>query len=376
MRINKVSTSVTIFLFIFFIFSSSLTSLYSKTKDEDKEISNLYKKAEEMYENGNFNQAIEIYEQIIDNLNKKKELAKTKQKLFKTMVSLALTLFTIQQTEKAKSQLEKLISLNPNEELDKEIYPPDFIKIFDKVRRDNLGSIFVKSTPPGAEILIDNKSYGKTPLKIKNFNKGEYIMTASLKGYTLYTKKIKITENNNNTFLLNLLKKGRTVKNEGVIEKQEIKKKKKRSPVLLIAGGAIVAGALILLLLKKKNGSNIQSKTFAQKDSTVIGRIISYSSLEVSGITGKIQRIEYNVVVEHPKIEDLAINLVAQDNRTIFNIWNKGNHQDNGKTFNGSTQIFNSIAPNGLWKIAVTNSGDRKNGKIVKWQLKIFYTTE
>jgi len=376
MRINKVSTSVTIFLFIFFIFSSSLTSLYSKTKDEDKEISNLYKKAEEMYENGNFNQAIEIYEQIIDNLNKKKELAKTKQKLFKTMVSLALTLFTIQQTEKAKSQLEKLISLNPNEELDKEIYPPDFIKIFDKVRRDNLGSIFVKSTPPGAEILIDNKSYGKTPLKIKNFNKGEYIMTASLKGYTLYTKKIKITENNNNTFLLNLLKKGRTVKNEGVIEKQEIKKKKKRSPVLLIAGGAIVAGALILLLLKKKNGSNIQSKTFAQKDSTVIGRIISYSSLEVSGITGKIQRIEYNVVVEHPKIEDLAINLVAQDNRTIFNIWNKGNHQDNGKTFNGSTQIFNSIAPNGLWKIAVTNSGDRKNGKIVKWQLKIFYTTK
>jgi len=376
MRINKISTSVTIFLFIFFIFSGSLTSLYSKTKDEDKEISKLYKKAEEMYENGNFNQAIEIYEQIIDNLNKKKELAKTKQKLFKTMVSLALTLFTIQQTEKAKSQLEKLISLNPNEELDKEIYPPDFIKIFDKVKNENLGSILVKSTPSGAEILIDNKSYGKTPLTIQNFNKGEYIITASLKGYILYSKKIKITEGKNNSFSITLQKKGKTVSKKGVIEKKDIKKKKKRSPVLLIAGGVIVAGVLILLLSKKKKGNEVLSKTFAQNESTVINRIISYSSLEVSGITGKIQRIEYNVVVEHPKIEDLAINLVAQDNRTIFNIWNKGNHQDNGKTFNGSTQIFNSINPNGLWKIAVTNSGDRKNGRIVKWQLKIFYITE
>ena len=66
MKINKISTIVTIFLFIFFIFSGSLTNLYSQAKDEDKEISDLYKKAEGFYENGNFKEAIDIYNEYVE----------------------------------------------------------------------------------------------------------------------------------------------------------------------------------------------------------------------------------------------------------------------------------------------------------------------
>lgn len=375
MRINKIVTSATIFLFIFFIFSVSLTNLYSQSKDEDKEISEMYKKAEGFYENGNFNKAIEIYEKIINNLNKKKELARTKQKLFKTMVSLSLTLFTIQQAERAKAQLDKLITLNPNQTLDKEIYPPDFINIFEEVQKKNLGSLTIKSTPDGAEIMIDNKSYGKSPLTLKRFLKGKYTITASLKGYNTYSNKIDIMENKANLFEIKLVKRKKSIEKKGLVEKKSVKTKKKKSPILFIAGGAVIAGILILLLSKKSSKKTILSKTFTQNVSSSITPIIpSYSVIIASGISGKITRVEYNVVIEHPRIEDLSISIISTDNRTAFNIWNKGPHQDNGKTFNGSTEVFNSVTPNGNWKVAITNSGSRLKGNIVKWQLKIFYT--
>ncbi len=376
MKNNRFTTFFTIFLFIFLIFSGSLTDLYSQSKDEDKEISELYKKAEEFYENGSFNQAIDLYEKIIDNLNKKKELAKTKQKLFKTMVSLALTLFTIKETEKAKSQLKKLIRLNPNEELDREIYPPAFIEIFEKVQKEQLGSLNITSIPPGAELKINNRPFGKTPVKLENFLKGEYVISAFLKGYSPYSGKISVKENNSNSLDIKLLKKGKKQPEKRVVEKKsEKKKKKKKSPVLLIAGGIAAAAVLVLLLTKKKSADKVVTKTFTQNTSTSILAIIpAYSSLEVTGINGPITSVEFNVVVEHPKIEELSVNLVSPDNRTIFNIWNKGPHAENGKTFQGTTSTFNTVSGNGAWKLGITNSGTRKTGRLVKWQLRISYT--
>ncbi len=371
MRYSQAITIQTIFFFLFFIFIGANPGLFPDTENDETVISKLLIKAENDYQNGKFIEAIGIYEQIIMKLNKRKELVKTKQKLFKTMVSLALTYFTIQETDKSKLQLEKLIKINPNQEIDEEIYPPGFIKLFRDAQNNILGELIITSSPTEAAVTLDNKSIGVTPLKIKKFVKGKYIITIAKKGYNVSTKEIEVNSNKSNSIEV-LLEKVAVKK---VIEKEGVKKKKKMSPFILI-GGAVVIGAVILLMSKKKKEPELRtlSKQFYNNTPTAIGSYVpAYSIIEVSGITGKIKKIEYAVSINHPKIEDLSVALIGTDNRTVYSVWNKGLHEDNGKNFIGTTEIFNSITPNGNWKVTVNNSGERKHGEITKWSIKIYY---
>ncbi len=373
MKISRATTIWTIFFFVFFIFAGSNPGITGENVKDDPVISKLLTDAENNYQNGKFKEAIEIYEQIIIALNKRKELVKTKQKLFSTMVSLALTYFTIQETDKSKNQLEKLIKINPNQEIDEEIYPPKFVQIFKDVQRTSLGELKVASVPSGASVSINNKSIGTTPVNIKKFTKGEYILTIAKKGFKISTQKADVKPGIVNTFNAELEKTGE----KKVIEKEGIKKKKNKkvSPILII-GGVVALGAVLLLVLKKKDDPVEQIKTleFSNNTPVPINAVIpSYSFLEVAGVVGNVRKVEYSIKVNHPRIEDLAITLIGTDNRTLFNVWNKGPHQDGGKTFTGSTEIFNSIVANGNWKINVTNSGERQTGEIAKWALKIYY---
>ncbi|MEN8152546.1 MAG: PEGA domain-containing protein [Acidobacteriota bacterium] len=374
MKFNKITTFSTIFLFLFFVISGSYSGVFPETEKEDNDISKLLKNAEENYQTGNFKKAIGIYEQIIFKLNKKKELVETKQKLFRTMISLSLTLFTIQETDKARTQLEKLIQINPNQTLDKEIYPPNFLSIFKEVQKKNLGSMVISAVPLKAVISVNGKSYGNSPVKIENFIKGEHIITAYVKGYNPYSQKVIVKENSENKFDIQLVKK----KGEKIVEKTaQIKpKKKKKSSALLIVGGVLALGAILLLALKKKKEDPpaVLVKEFYNGEATeILPWLPSVSLLEVFGIHGRVENVEFEVRVNHPSIEDLSVALVGTDNRTVFSIWNKGEHRDGGRVFTGSTQIFNSIEPNGNWKITVNNSGARNSGAIVEWGLRIHY---
>ena len=371
---SRATTMLTIFFFVFFTFIGANPGLFSETSSDEATISKLLTDAENMYQSGEFKKAIEIYEQIIIKLNKRKELVKTKQKLFRTMISLALTYFTIQETEKSKLQLEKLIRINPKQEIDNEIYPPQFIKIFNNVQKNHLGELNITSTPSGATVMLDNESIGTTPVNIKKFVKGEYVITVTKKGYNISTRKILVNQNASNIFEVALEKSG----GKKVVEKKGIKKKnkKKTSPLLLI-GGAVAIAVILMLVLKKKESEpveQIRTMQFVNDVPTPIRSLVpSYSTMEVNGIMGGVRKVEFSIAIAHPRIEDLSIALVGTDNKTIYSVWNKGPHEDDGREFRDTTEIFNSNDPNGLWKITVTNSGERLPGEIIQWTLKIYY---
>ena len=65
MEIKRNFIFLLIFLFIMMLLSTSYSGLYSQVNKNDDEISVLLKKAEENYQNGNFKEAIRIYETII-----------------------------------------------------------------------------------------------------------------------------------------------------------------------------------------------------------------------------------------------------------------------------------------------------------------------
>jgi len=57
------------------------------------------------------------------------------------------------------------------------------------------GTLFVNSTPKGANVTIDDIFFGKTPATFKNITPEEHIVTLNLSGYDNYTETISVTSN-------------------------------------------------------------------------------------------------------------------------------------------------------------------------------------
>lgn len=82
------------------------------------------------------------------------------------------------------------------------------------------GSLDVTSTPHDAEVTIDGKPYGKTPLTVNQLLEGEHHVALSLEGYAKETRDIKLDEKESSTINV-ILSKERTTVKSNVIEQAE-----------------------------------------------------------------------------------------------------------------------------------------------------------
>lgn len=100
----------------------------------------------------------------------------------------------------------------------------------------------------------------------------------------------------------------------------------------------------------------------------------TYVPLTVQGIPSKVERIEYRVVISHPgHMEDLTINIVGTDSKTLLNIWNRAQATSDPQFIKGSTEAFNSLPGNGTWRLLVQNPGRSPGGRIQEFLLKIYF---
>jgi len=376
MKAGKKITALTIFLFVLTMVSGSYPELTAQGAPDADDTAKLVREADEAYQNGNFKLAIEKYQKAMRLIGEKKELAQTKQELFQTMTSLALTYFTIQENAKATKQLEDLIQINPNHELDPEFYPPKFVQIFRGVQNGFLGKLVVESMPAKADVTVGLNKLGQTPLVIEKMLKGKYALNVELKGHAPASREITVQAamENRETFQLQAL--------QPVIEKQarsapaEVKKKKKFSPWIIVGGAAIVAVAVVLLTAKKSEPQPLlQSLQFSADVSVPIDLLLpTYLPLEVSGVPAPIAKVDYKVTIDHPnRMEDLSVTIVAQDTRTMYNIWNRQQSTVAPMVISGSTNDFNNVAPNGTWRLLVQNLGRNPGGRILEFTLKIYF---
>jgi hypothetical protein len=376
MKAGKKITALTIFLFVLTIVSGSYPALTAQGAPDADDTAKLVREADEAYQNGNFKLAIEKYQKAMRLIGEKKELAQTKQELFQTMTSLALTYFTIQENAKATKQLEDLIQINPNHELDPEIYPPKFVEIFRGVQNSFLGKLVVESVPANADVAVGLNKLGRTPLVIEKMLKGKYALTVELKGHAPSSREITVLAamENRENFQLQAL--------QPVIEKQalpapaEVKKKKKFSPWIVAGGAALVAVAVVLLTRKKAVVQPVlQSLSFNTDVNVPIDVLLpTYLPMEVSGVPAKIERLDYKVTIDHPnRMEDLSVTIVGTDTHTMYNIWNRQQSAVAPMVISGTTNDFNNVAPNGAWRLLVQNLGRNSGGRILNFTLKIYF---
>ncbi len=377
MKATRSTVWATIFLFLLTLVSGSLPILAESgmsAEPEAEETARLVKEADEAYQNGNFTLAIEKYQKAMRLIGEKKELAQTKQELFQTMASLALTYFTIQENAKAENQLRDLVQASPKYELDAEFFPPKFLEIFRNVQRDLVGKLIVTSIPPGATVSLGSNKLGTTPLTVERVLKGKYELGVELKGHAPLRKEIIIQAavENREELQLEALKP--------VIEKSQspvaTKKKKKFSPLIIIGGAAAAAIVIVLLSGKKKEPAReLKSLNFSNTQAVPIDLLLpTYMPLSVNGVPAPIQRVDFRVVVNHPAhMEDLNINIVGTDSQTLFNIWNRGQSATSPTVIQGSTEAFNALPPNGTWRLLVQNPGRSIGGEIREFTMRVYY---
>ena len=345
------------------------------TGPETEESAKLVKEADEAYQNGNFKLAIEKYQKAMQLIGEKKELAQTKQELFQTMTSLALTYFTIQENAKAEKQLEDLIQVNPNQELDPEFYPPKFLEIFRAVQRNFLGKLTVTSTPPGATVSLGTNMLGTTPLTAEKILKGKYMLKVERKDYAPISREIIVQASVENKEELQLEALRTVVEKSQPLAPGKEKKKKKLSPFIIIGGAAVVAAVAVLATGKKSKEKTLASLAFTQNMAMPIDTFLpTLMLLEVQGVPAKIERVEFRAVINHPEhMEGLVVNIVGTDNQTMFNIWNRGQASGTPQVMSGSTLNFNSLPANGVWKLLVQNPGRNPGGEIREFSLRIYF---
>lgn len=376
MNATRKTACLTIFLFLLTIVSGSYPALVAQTTPDVDETAKLVKEGDEAYQNGNFKLAIEKYQKVMQLISEKKELAQTKQELFQTMTSLALTYFTIQENAKAEKQLEDLIKINPNQELDPEFYPPKFLDIFRRVQNNFLGKLVVDSMPAKADVAIGLNKVGSTPLTVEKILKGKYLLKVELNGYAPVSREISIQAAMENKEKVQLEALQPVIEKKAQPARAETKKKKKFSPWIIVGAAALAAVAVVLLSGKKsKPVQQLKSMVFTQNQPVPIDMLTpTYMPLNVEGVPAKIEKVEFRVVVSHKNhMEDLTINIVGTDTHTLFNIWNRAQSTAHPTVISGSTENFNALPPNGVWRLLVNNPGRSQGGEIQEFNLKIYF---
>lgn len=72
-------------------------------------------------------------------------------------------------------------------------------------RREETGKLSFNSTPSGAEVYLNDRYAGKTPLIMEHVHAGEYLARVELPGYQIWTRTIQINPNQTNFIHANLI---------------------------------------------------------------------------------------------------------------------------------------------------------------------------
>jgi hypothetical protein len=206
--------------------------------------------------------------------------------------------------------------------------------------------------------------------------KGKYALRLELEGFAAADREVLVQAAIDNRESFRLEAQPPLVEKKAEPVPVAVKKKKSILP-WLIAGGAAIAAVVVVLLTKKKAVLQpvLQSLSFSTDVNVPIDLLLpTYLPLEVSGVPAKIEKVDYKVTIDHPAhMEDLLVTIVAQDTRTMYNIWNRQISTVAPTIISGTTNDFNNVAANGTWRLLVQNQGHNPGGRILNFTLKIYF---
>ena len=140
-----------------------------------------FEEGKKAFYNAEFQKAIDILENYRTQLENLPTLPK--DKLIETYLILAQSYIGLNKIDKAKIFFQKAIYLSPELELDESLYSPRVLDIFDRAKKEIIGSIYINTTPENAKVYINNKYVGLTPYQNNNIIIGKYLVFIQKENY-------------------------------------------------------------------------------------------------------------------------------------------------------------------------------------------------
>ena len=155
----------------------------------------LFSQGMEAYENGEYQLCIDKLSAAIPSLKGTRERVEA----FKKM---AFAYMAFVKKKEAREQFCNILKVDPNFELDRIMTPPKILAVFEEAREKcvPVGGIEVhaisgdKETISGAEVYLDQKLIGKTPLERKDISPGEYELRVHKDGFRPFKERVSIEE--------------------------------------------------------------------------------------------------------------------------------------------------------------------------------------
>lgn len=184
-----------LFISILLFFHSTVFGLVIPIEQKNP----LIERGKSLYKTGNYNEAIEVFSQIISESVKADEL-------YVSYIYLGYSHFTLGEHEKAMVHVENAIEVQPNIKLDTEEFVTEFIQFYDEIKQDFVGIGFFESAPSSAIVYIDKEKVGMTPMKKELLSKKHNLRVVKW-WYTPYESEIDITSNRINNIKIDFSKK-------------------------------------------------------------------------------------------------------------------------------------------------------------------------
>ena len=117
-----------VFIVISFILTPGLGAQASQDKEARAEV--YLTQADELYSRGEYQKAIENYNQVVS-------IAEKRLNLSRANMGLSLCYFFLNDTENAKKYILKTLEVNPKKEVSSLFYPQTYVDLFNQVKTDN-----------------------------------------------------------------------------------------------------------------------------------------------------------------------------------------------------------------------------------------------
>ena len=136
--------------------------------------------------NGDARDAAERADRIVELFEQRLESVRREQLVDAYMLAAAARC-QMRRVRECEEGFARVLVFREGQEYDASRYPPAAQDVFDRVRTRTLagtrGTLVVETTPEGAEIYVDGRSYGPSPVRVDGLLRGEHYVTIKHLGY-------------------------------------------------------------------------------------------------------------------------------------------------------------------------------------------------
>ena len=176
---------------------------------------------------GEYNSAIAILQEIIDDPNSSDEA------LRRAYNDLVFTYYLNRDSEGARDQARIALDQFPDLTADSVAFPPHVNETYEQLRREMFGSVTI-TKPTEAQVVLDGEVRGETPLNLDLLPVGPHALTLVKSGHHDYSETIDVDPNGRHVY--------------------EISMERDRSAGWWVARGAVIVGVGVLAAVLATGG--------------------------------------------------------------------------------------------------------------------------